>query len=394
MFWKEDKFGVSTEISDQDIERYFHTKFRNIHLTIELCLIFVMMLAGIFLFFFMEGDTSIIQVDPQTYIRDFLIIPLLVNATIYTATYVLIKDRFVSRYISEKNKNIIMNLSFLLLVFASTTFYQFFPSTYISFILPVILSAVYGRYKIITIISALSVVLSMLGAFFIQYDKDKIVTSYYLVNIIIAEVLLFVCIIYAFLTTNYVKSRYVAMKKNVHIIDKLRTKLNTDNVTGLYSILEFKGYLRRIRGDEGGQVFSVVYLAIDEFMTINSNFGYAYGDRVLNLFAETVKADDSIFAMRYGGAEFVLIIPVPVYEALNIVDKIRLDFVKKCKEVLNNPYISFSAGIIVGDAYLQPEVMLAQANSAMNYAREHDKNGICVFDEGSMEIGETRSNNP
>lgn len=388
MFWREEDQSCNLNQPDQSIEIQFHRRFRNIHLLMELIMIFVISMAGIILFFYAYGDSSVIQVDTKDYVRYYVIIPTLINVSIYVLTYILVKDNYISSAISEPTKDMIMNISFVLLIFSSSTFYQFFPASYVGFSLPVIVSAVYGRYIIIAVTSALSAGFSILGAFFIQYDKDRVVSSFYLVNILIAELLLFICIFYAFLSVSYVKTRVNVMQKSMHMIDKLRDKLNTDSVTGLYTILEFNEYLRKVRLSKDSSSFSVVYLAIDEFMNINSNFGYSYGDKVLNLLADVVGTQENIVAMRYGGAEFVLICRYTVWETSDIMNKLRNEFIKKCKEVLNNPYIGFSAGISQGDAYIQPEVMMAQANSAMNYARTNMKNNICIFNSHNMATDE------
>lgn len=390
MFLREERQEYNIYDSEQDVEKRFHGKFRDIHLTMELFMIFITAMSGMILFFFAGGDENVIQVGTKVYMRDYIMIPILVNVFIYVITYVLIKEKYVSGSIPDNSKNIIMNVSFVLLIFSSVTFYQFFPVAYVGFSLPVILSAVYGSYRIIGLTSALSLSLSVLSAFFIQYDKYKIMNSFYLVNVIIAEVLLFVCIIYAFLSSSYVKSRFLVLQKSMLMIDKLRLKLNTDSVTGLYSILEFDGYIRKIRKEAPSATFSVVYLAIDEFMHINNNFGYAYGDKVLNILAAVVKSEEYILPMRYGGAEFVLIVKKAEYETGKILERLRNEFMRVCREVLNNPYISFSAGITFGDVYVQPEVMMAQANSAMNYARTGEENRVCIFNSGSMVLDEKR----
>lgn len=390
MFLKEEEQEYNMYDSQQDVEDKFHSKFRNIHLTMELFMIFIVAMSGIILFFFAYGDKNMIQVGTKAYIKDYVIIPILVNLFIYVITYVLIKEKYVSGKISYNSKNIIMNVSFVLLMFSSATFYQFFPVAYVGFSLPVILSAVYGSYRIIGVTSVLSAGLSVLSAFFIQYDKDRVMDSFYLVNLIIVEVLLLVCITYAFLSSTYVKARFLVLQKSMNMIDKLRLKLNTDSVTGLYSILEFNGYIRKVREKEPSVTFSVVYLAIDEFIHINNNFGYAYGDKVLNILAEVVRREEEIIPMRYGGAEFVLIVKKTEYETRKILERFRNEFIKSCEEVLNNPYISFSAGITLGDVYVQPEVMMARANSAMNYARTSEEISICVFNSGNMVLDEKR----
>lgn len=75
-----------------------------------------------------------------------------------------------------------------------------------------------------------------------------------------------------------------------------------------------------------GRLFSLLVLDIDHFKSINDTYGHQVGDETLKKMAETlstvVRKND--FCFRYGGEEFVLLLPdTDSMSAYNVADKIR-----------------------------------------------------------------------
>jgi diguanylate cyclase (GGDEF)-like protein len=67
--------------------------------------------------------------------------------------------------------------------------------------------------------------------------------------------------------------------------------------------------------------FTVAYLDIDDFKSVNDRWGHSTGDQLLALVADTIRsnirATDSI--ARLGGDEFVLLLPETGYDAASVV---------------------------------------------------------------------------
>lgn len=87
---------------------------------------------------------------------------------------------------------------------------------------------------------------------------------------------------------------------------------------------------------------------IDDFKKVNDTYGHPYGDFVLKDFADILKAreNDGITACRYGGEEFLLLIPKKnKNDALAIVENI-IEEVRKKITLPDGSYITVSAGFI------------------------------------------------
>lgn len=106
------------------------------------------------------------------------------------------------------------------------------------------------------------------------------------------------------------KSYYVRVLKSVALLDPL---------TSLYNRRIFGKYLRheRDRLQRHGIHFSVIMIDVDDFKSINDLHGHVTGDRVLQTVAKIIKSSVRTvdIAARYGGDEFVVILPDSGIEA-------------------------------------------------------------------------------
>ncbi|HIL00992.1 MAG TPA: diguanylate cyclase, partial [Myxococcales bacterium] len=109
-------------------------------------------------------------------------------------------------------------------------------------------------------------------------------------------------------------------------LDRIREQARVDGLTGLgnRSALDESLLERSSNWDKDGLSFSLAILDLDHFKKINDEHGHRMGDQVLsaaaNSFARISRPCDSLF--RYGGDEFVVIIPgEDSSDALRIVQR-------------------------------------------------------------------------
>lgn len=102
--------------------------------------------------------------------------------------------------------------------------------------------------------------------------------------------------------------------------------------------------------------FALIMGDIDDFKQVNDKYGHIFGDSVLKEFAnilmDSVRKSD--FVIRFGGEEFMLILPVTtLYEAEKIANTICNAFATKPIDTNGNSlYISASFGV----SYIYPKI--------------------------------------
>ena len=114
------------------------------------------------------------------------------------------------------------------------------------------------------------------------------------------------------------------------LLSMLEQKAQIDGLSGLYNRSYFdqrwvEEYERCLRHSNG---LSVVMIDIDSFKSVNDTFGHPAGDSVITGLAKLIQSHcrKSDIACRYGGEEFVLILPETNPEqALGLCERIRQD---------------------------------------------------------------------
>lgn len=95
--------------------------------------------------------------------------------------------------------------------------------------------------------------------------------------------------------------------------DEARTHAMTDPMTGLPNARNLQGQFEKevARADRNGASFQLLMLDLDRFKPINDLFGHKIGDQMLRDVAQVILAQlrEYDFLARYGGDEFVALIP-------------------------------------------------------------------------------------
>ena len=121
---------------------------------------------------------------------------------------------------------------------------------------------------------------------------------------------------------------------------------------------------------------------LDHFKLVNDNYGHLAGDKVLTLVAKIlgkgVRGADLV--TRYGGEEFVMILPrTTAAQAGEVMDKIRRHICKIPFNYRGKPInISMSFGVseaIAGDSI---ERLFSRADTALYKAKENGRNNVCI----------------
>lgn len=125
---------------------------------------------------------------------------------------------------------------------------------------------------------------------------------------------------------------------NARLHAKMQNAAITDPLTGIHnrrhfdSVVERDDAVRRRVPAERRRMRSAILFDLDHFGRINKRYGHQVGDRVLRLFADTVRsrARASDLVARYGGEEFVVILDnASRDEAASIANDIRAFFAQQ-----------------------------------------------------------------
>ena len=168
--------------------------------------------------------------------------------------------------------------------------------------------------------------------------------------------------------------------------DELRRLATTDGLTGLYNRrfldqsldVEFQR-ARRTRG-----TLSVLMFDVDHFKKFNDTYGHDQGDRVLQTVArclrESIRSFD--FPCRYGGEEFIAILPgLAAAEAAKMAERLRLHV---AKTEIDGLHVQISLGVATFPDLTQVTTgigLLEAVDTALYQAKEGGRNRVVVASE-------------
>jgi diguanylate cyclase (GGDEF)-like protein len=173
---------------------------------------------------------------------------------------------------------------------------------------------------------------------------------------------------------------------NIKLRDALRTQSIRDALTGLYNRRHLEEILEREirRSARAQQHLGIIVIDLDHFKSFNDAYGHDAGDAVL---CETglsltsgIRAED--FVCRYGGEEFVVVLPTANLEAARArAETLRL----KMKELTilhqgkSMGMITISAGVAVfPDHGTTPREVIAAADAALYEAKRNGRDQVAV----------------
>jgi len=166
-------------------------------------------------------------------------------------------------------------------------------------------------------------------------------------------------------------------------INNLKQNAIYDPLTGAYNKRELLEYLNkylknflRYKKDN----FSIMMFDIDHFKKINDTYGHLAGDFILKEFVKIIKQNirESDILGRYGGEEFILILPnTKVSGAMKLATRIK-ETVEEHDFEFNKTILKITVSIGITSASLNDSVesLIQRADDALYEAKQKGRNRI------------------
>ena len=178
----------------------------------------------------------------------------------------------------------------------------------------------------------------------------------------------------------------IKIVNQIRLINHLST---TDQLTGIsnrrsYNMQVSKEWGRNMRDNKP---LSLILLDIDRFKDFNDTYGHQKGDEVLRIIATTLKDSlrrSSDFAARWGGDEFVVLLPgTDMKGALINAERIR-ENIEQTRIPFINPHcvdvtVSIGVATMVPTQDVNQNELISQADKALYGAKEKGRNNVCEF---------------
>ena len=169
----------------------------------------------------------------------------------------------------------------------------------------------------------------------------------------------------------------------IHIHNQqLREMARHDPLTGLYnrrmlteSLTDSSDLAKRYK-----RPFSIIFFDLDDFKTINDQFGHNEGDRVLKEISDILHSNCRLSDHygRWGGEEFLIVLPESnLKEALASAEKLRKAIQEHDFKLSPTAHITGSFGVAQYEPGESINNIVARSDKALYRAKSSGKNRVC-----------------
>ena len=181
--------------------------------------------------------------------------------------------------------------------------------------------------------------------------------------------------------------------ENARWVEKIQELTITDDCTGLYNARHLYKTLETevYRSSRFGYEFSILFIDLDHFKAVNDTHGHLIGSKLLAEIGYLIKAQLRLidFAFRYGGDEFVVLLPQTSKDQALVVAKRLREALRDstfCRDEGLNLNIRASIGLATypHDARTAHDV-IRQADGMMYMVKNSTRDNIGIAQRGVLE---------
>ena len=179
---------------------------------------------------------------------------------------------------------------------------------------------------------------------------------------------------------------------NARAVEKIQELTITDDCTGLYNARHLYKTLESevYRSARFGYEFSVIFMDLDHFKLVNDTYGHLVGSKLLQEIGFKVKSQLRLidYAFRYGGDEFVILLPQTEKNSALVVAR-RLQEMMRRTYFLSDDGLNLNVRCSMGlatypeDAKSSHEI-IRQADEMMYMVKNSSRDNIAVAQQGIL----------
>lgn len=351
--------------------------WRYLLMRINLGVLFLMPLVELSMYPYLDF-AGLIHCTFQKYLLVYVLLPFFINLPIVVLGYRLLR---CSR-LGPEQKDAIPIVGLSLICFCILCIHSIFVVSLCMFTVPVVISGLFGRKKLTNWIALLNVVLLCAAVLLPKYDdafRDGLYAGNFLLSLLVFAVTYFLTRV--LISHNHFREE--SLRRSHQEQSRLRQDLLRDGLTGVYNRMGYEKFLTEEKERfERGEIsfFSLAMVDIDNFKSVNDQYGHMNGDVVLKcltqMLQEGTQGKDAKVC-RYGGEEFVILFSdMDLKEIYALMEELRKQFEAFQYDFSAGGRITFSCGIKGCRKGTDRESLFRLADEALYEVKNGGKNQV------------------
>ena len=188
--------------------------------------------------------------------------------------------------------------------------------------------------------------------------------------------------------------------RNVHLLNEIQEHGVYDGLTGCFNRTHGMKVLdaELQRAVRARAPFSLIMFDLDFFKSVNDRYGHLCGDAMLTAVGKRMREllRNSDVKCRYGGEEFLVLLPDTPYEgATHVAESLRKELSKTSVVLWNGESVSTTASVgvaVANTGELDARALIGRADSALYRAKHGGRNRVCVDEPETKRTAQIPSN--
>lgn len=253
--------------------------------------------------------TNLFSIPLTTYVGKYLLFPSGCCLLLVLAAWTCMKSHLLPR-----QKTYILSLLITAMAFLLYTVHSIFPSLFLIFLIPMVLTIIYGDLFLTTLVGFLSIVGKVTSDLFLFWDpgRPSVLRSHgslFDFGLSILLLFLFYCLCCFLLSTERRKNEVsIKLEREREL---LWTRSMIDPLTAVGSRQALRETFLQLEQKKTYEhvPLSLAVMDLDDFKSLNDKYGHGVGDQYLHALGKTLLsvACDTVHPFRFGGDEFCLL---------------------------------------------------------------------------------------
>ena len=254
--------------------------------------------------YFLLQELQVPSISPEVYLLKYLAVPFAANVLLTLGAALVVRSR-----LTEKKKSYLVSTLLAVMALVMYTVHAVFPALSSLFLIPMLLTVVYGEQRLTAYIAACCIGGKAISDLFLCWDPNRVVVTEsadtmvdFGLSLVLLAVFYGICACMILIE----QQKHEASIRLEQERQRLREEALRDQLTHVGNREALRQMFRIMEADQSGCRYFLAMMDLDDFKRLNDTYGHSQGDRYLQALGQVLLdlTGRNMTAFRFGGDEF------------------------------------------------------------------------------------------